>query len=202
MTTLQTAYARIPKPIRDFVAGHAEFIKFAIVGATTFVIDSGVFYTLKLTIMDTAPGRAKVIAGVIAVLASYSLNRRWSFKHRGGRARSTEAFWFFLISGIGVILSTAPLYVSRYVFDLQVPNVSLTVENITDFVSAYIIGNLLQMVFRYFTFKWFVFPEKREPAVVRHEFTDAALHDAAFTASLAEDVTDAEQGRHGEPQPQ
>ena len=39
----------------------------------------------------------------------------------------------------------APLWFSSYVLQLRVPDVSLTVENIADFISAYIIGNLLQM---------------------------------------------------------
>jgi len=43
--------------------------------------------------------------------------------------------------------------------------VSLTVENIADFVSAYIIGNLLQMAFRFWALRRWVFPDEmgREP---------------------------------------
>ncbi len=48
-------------------------------------------------------------------------------------------------------------------FGLRVPDVSLTVENIADFISAYIIGNLLQMAFRFYCFKRFVFPEETGP---------------------------------------
>ena len=43
---------------------------------------------------------------------------------------------------------------------LRVPEVSLTVENIADFVSAYIIGNLLQMAFRFWAFRRWVFPDE------------------------------------------
>ncbi len=52
-------------------------------------------------------------------------------------------------AGSGWSCRFIPLYISSYVFDLRVPEVSLTVENIADFVSAYIIGNLLQMMFRF-----------------------------------------------------
>ena len=44
-----------------FAERHHELIKFAIVGATTFVIDSAIFYTLKLTILEPKPVTAKVI---------------------------------------------------------------------------------------------------------------------------------------------
>ena len=55
-----------------------------------------------------------------------------------------------MVSGIGV-LSFMPLWVSRYVLDMRVPPVSLTVENIADFVSAFVIGNMLQMIFRFWS---------------------------------------------------
>ena len=127
--------ARLPRVIRPLAERHHELIKFAIVGATTFLIDSALFYTLKLTILAPKPVTAKVIAGIVAVIASYVLNREWSFRNRGGRERSHEALLFFAFSGVGVLLSMAPLWVSSYVLQLRVPNVSLTIENIADFLS-------------------------------------------------------------------
>ncbi|MEE2032463.1 GtrA family protein [Rhodococcus chondri] len=159
MSAVDSALNRVPQPLRGLLLRHRELVKFAIVGGTTFIIDSTIFYTLKLTVLDEKPVTAKVIAGVIAVICSYILNREWSFKNRGGRERAHEAFLFFFVSGIGVVLSFIPLYISSYVFNLRVPEVSLTVENIADFVSAYIIGNLLQMMFRFYCFRRFVFPE-------------------------------------------
>jgi len=156
--------ARLPRPIRPFAERHHELIKFAIVGATTFIIDSAIFYTLKLTILEPKPVTAKVIAGIVAVIASYVLNREWSFRNRGGRERHHEALLFFAVSGVGVLLSMAPLWFSSYVLDLRVPHVSLTVENIADFLSAYLIGNLLQMAFRFWAFRRWVFPDEFGPA--------------------------------------
>lgn len=150
---------RLPRPFRPFAERHHELIKFAIVGATTFIIDSAIFYTLKLTILEPKPVTAKVIAGIVAVIASYILNREWSFRDRGGRERHHEALLFFAFSGVGVVLSMAPLWFSSYVLGLRVPEVSLTVENVADFVSAYIIGNLLQMAFRFWAMRRWVFPD-------------------------------------------
>lgn len=152
--------ARLPRPFRPFAERHHELIKFAIVGATTFIIDSAIFYTLKLTILEPKPVTAKVISGIVAVIASYVLNREWSFRDRGGRERHHEALLFFGFSGVGVVLSMIPLWLSRYALDLQVPHVSLTVENIADFLSAYLIGNLLQMGFRFWAFRRWVFPDE------------------------------------------
>ncbi|CAN5833663.1 GtrA family protein [soil metagenome] len=160
MSFADATIARLPRPIRPFAERHHELIKFAIVGGTTFIIDSAIFYTLKLTILEPKPVTAKIIAGVVAVIASYILNREWSFRDRGGRERHHEALLFFGFSAVGVLLSMAPLYFSSYVLGLRVPNVSLTVENIADFASAYVIGNLLQMGFRFWAFKRWVFPDE------------------------------------------
>ena len=181
--------ARLPRPIRPYFERHHELIKFAIVGATTFVIDTSVFYTLKLTVLEPKPVTAKVIAGIVAVIASYILNREWSFRDRGGRERHHEALLFFGFSGVGVLLSMAPLWFSSYVLMLRVPEVSLTVENIADFISAYIIGNLLQMAFRFWAFRRWVFPDEfgRNPDKAIESLTAGGLaevledqHDAAL----------------------
>jgi putative flippase GtrA len=172
--------ARLPGPLRPYAERHHELIKFAIVGATTFVIDSSIFYTLKLTILEPKPVTAKVIAGIVAVIASYILNREWSFRDRGGRERHHEALLFFAFSGVGVLLSMAPLWVSSYVLDLRVPSVSLTAENIADFVSAYVIGNLLQMAFRFWAFRRWVFPDQAARSA------DSALESAFTAGGIAE----------------
>ncbi|ORB67035.1 GtrA family protein [Mycolicibacterium tusciae] len=184
MSFTDATIARLPRPIRPYFERHHELIKFAIVGATTFVIDSTVFFTLKLTVLEPKPVTAKIIAGVVAVIASYILNREWSFRDRGGRERHHEALMFFAFSGVGVLLSMAPLWFSSYVLMLRVPEVSLTVENISDFVAAYVIGNLLQMAFRFWAFRRFVFPDEfgRNP--------DKALEATLTGGGIAEAVED------------
>ncbi|ORB02727.1 hypothetical protein BST33_05915 [Mycolicibacter minnesotensis] len=180
--------ARLPRVIRPLAERHHELIKFAIVGATTFVIDSALFYTLKLTILSPKPVTAKVISGIVAVIASYILNREWSFKARGGRERHHEALLFFGVSGVGVLLSMAPLWFSSYVLGLRVPMVSLTVENLSDFVSAYIVGNLLQMAFRFWAFRRWVFPDEFARS------TATALDATLETGALAEAIEDVLEG--------
>jgi putative flippase GtrA len=176
--------ARLPRVMQPLAERHHELIKFAIVGATTFLIDSVLFYTLKLTILEPKPVTAKIISGIVAVIASYILNREWSFRERGGRERHHEALLFFGISGVGVTMSMAPLWFSSYVLQLRVPDVSLTVENISDFVAAYILGNLMQMAFRFWAFRRWVFPDEfgRSP--------DRAISATLEDGALAEAIED------------
>lgn len=86
--------ARLPGVVQPYAQRHHELIKFSIVGGTTFIIDTAIFYTLKLTVLEPKPVTAKVIAGIVAVIASYVLNREWSFRDRGGRERHHEALLF------------------------------------------------------------------------------------------------------------
>jgi putative flippase GtrA len=78
----------------------------------------------------------------------------------------------------------APLWISSYVLQLRVPTVSLTVENIADFISAYIIGNLMQMAFRFWAFRRWVFPNK----FGRNQ--DQALESALTAGGFAEVLED------------
>lgn len=190
MSFADATIARLPRPIRPFAERHHELIKFAIVGATTFIIDSAIFYTLKLTILEPKPVTAKIIAGIVAVIASYILNREWSFRDRGGRERHHEALLFFGISGVGVLLSMAPLWVSSYMLGLRVPNVSLTMENLADFVSAYVIGNLLQMAFRFWAIRRWVFPDKI------NRDSELALESALTGGGFVEAIEDEYEARH------
>ena len=187
MSFADATIARLPQAVRPYAERHHELIKFAIVGGTTFVIDSAIFYTLKLTILEPKPVTAKVIAGIVAVIASYILNREWSFRDRGGRERHHEALLFFAVSGVGVLLSMAPLWISSYVLQLRVPMVSLTAENIADFISAYIIGNLLQMAFRFWAFRRWVFPDELGRS------QDHALESALTAGGIAEVFEDVEE---------
>jgi putative flippase GtrA len=159
MAFVETVLARIPEPVRKIVLKHRELLRFAVVGAICFVTTTAVNYALKLTILNAHPVTALAVAVIIATIVSYVLNREWSFHTRGGRERHHEAALFFLISGIGVGLNALPLYVSRYFLHLTVPNVSLLTQEVADFASGMILGTMIAMVFRWWAFKKWVFPE-------------------------------------------
>jgi putative flippase GtrA len=167
VSIVETVLARVPEPMRLVLLKHRELLKFAIVGGTTFVIDNGIWYFLKLTILASKPITAKAIAVIIAVVVSYVLNREWSFRTRGGRERHHEAALFFLISGGGVVINLIPPFFSRYILDLEVPYVDRWVQEIADFVSGSVIGMLLATFFRFWGFRRWAFPEANaRPRVV------------------------------------
>ncbi|WP_236795988.1 GtrA family protein [Amycolatopsis sp. GM8] len=158
----------LPTPVRDLLIKHRELLKFAVVGGACFVLTNVVNYTLKLTILRGNPVTALILAVLVATIASYVLSREWSFRTRGGRERQHEAALFFVISGIAVGLNSLPLAISRYVLDLQTPHVGLLTQEIADYFSGMILGTLVAMVFRWWAFKKWVFPEAgARPRVVR-----------------------------------
>ncbi|GAA2963995.1 GtrA family protein [Actinokineospora diospyrosa] len=159
MAFVDTLLTRLPKPVRSLLIKHRELLKFAVVGGVCFIVTNAINYALKLTVLNRNPVTALIVAVIIATIVSYILNREWSFRHRGGRERPHEAALFFLISGIGVGLNALPLWVSRYLFDLAVPHVSLLTQEIADFGFGIILGTLVAMVFRWWAFKKWVFPE-------------------------------------------
>ncbi len=135
-----------------------EFVKFALVGAGTWIVDTLVFLILKSTLLEAKPVTAKIIAVLVATLLSYVLNREWSFRMRGGRHRVPEAGLFFFVSAVAVGVYSAPLWVSRYLLDLRTPEVSLLTQNVADFLAGQVIGVLLGMIFRWWALRRFVFP--------------------------------------------
>ncbi|NLG47646.1 GtrA family protein [Gordonia sp. (in: high G+C Gram-positive bacteria)] len=160
MPTIDGVVNSLPQPVRRLVLKHSEFIKFAIVGGTTFVVDTAVYFLLAFTILDTKPVIARVISGGVAVVLSYILNREWAFKNRGGRERSHEAALFFIISGIGVLLASGPLWLGNNVFHMR-ENIAGLELAIVDFMLGMIIGNLLGMGFRFWALRRFAFPDEQ-----------------------------------------
>jgi len=187
---VDAAIARLPRRLQELAVTHHELAKFTLVGGTTFIVDTVAFYGLKSSVLEAKPVTAKVIAVLVATILSYVLNREWSFKSRGGREAHHEAALFFAISGVGMAINAAPLWVSSYVFDLRVPNVSSFEENVADFISAQIIGTLLAMAFRWWAFRKFVFLEVDvgEAAVTAAE--------AAVPEPIADELAEEELG-HG-----
>ncbi len=190
---------RLPRPIRNVMLRHRELLKFAFVGGTTFVIDTVIFVGLKNTVLTDKPIVSKFIATLIATIVSYVLNREWSFKTRGGRAGHHEAFLFFLISGIGIGVTEAPLGFSRYILGLHTPEVSRLVQEFADFFSAQIVGTLLAMAFRWWAFRKFVFPHADARVRIREDQIDITaaelLGDVWPVIDEADDMADSDKLR-------
>lgn len=160
MVGLNAMLGFLPRPLRSLLIKHRELLKFATVGGICFVVTNVVTYGAKLTVLTGRPITALAIGVLVATVVSYVLNREWSFRTRGGRERHHEAALFFVISGIAAGLNEVPLALSHYLLGLRTPYVGLLTQEIADYVSGIILGTLVAMVFRWWAFKKWVFPQE------------------------------------------
>ena len=151
----------LPAPVRERLLKHRETLKFLVVGGTCFVVAVAINYALKLTILGEKPVTAFTIANIVATVLSYVLNREWAFRARGGRERRHEAALFFAVNAVAVGLNEVPLLISRYVFDLRMPDVSRLVQEISDFGAGIVAGTLIAMTFRLWAYRKWVFPRSK-----------------------------------------
>ena len=137
-------------------------LRFLVVGGIGFVITMVINYGLKIFVIPQHPVTALAVGIIVATVVSYWMNKKWSFDDRGDRHTGQEMLLFVVVSVIGVGINSAPLYLSRYGFGLEVPNVSFATQEVADFVSGPIIGTLLAMVFRYWAMNKWVFPKRAD----------------------------------------
>ncbi|WP_216902279.1 GtrA family protein [Nocardia alni] len=156
---MQTALDRVPERYLTTLHQHTELMKFAVVGAITWFVDTGIVYSLKLTVLQDKPLTARAIGVLIATIASYILNREWSFSARGGRQRAHEAALFFGVSALSVGVTLIPQAIALYLFHIRVPHVTPTTQALSNFITGQILGVLLAMAFRYWALRRFVFPD-------------------------------------------
>jgi putative flippase GtrA len=134
-----------------------EAVKFAVIGGLNVIVNAGVFNLLLVfAIFADAQLKAKVIATCVAVVSSYFMNRHWTYKDRDKSAAHREFVLFVVFNGAGMAIELAVLGITKYWFGLT----SLLALNV-----AVIIGLALGTVFRFFTYRTFVFTLVAEPAL-------------------------------------
>jgi len=169
---------------------YRQFAKFLVVGGTTWIIDTGLFFLLKHTVLPEKILTSKIIAVLVAMIVNYVLNREWSFRDRGGRERHHEALLFFALNGLGILINLIPLWVSHYVLNFNAEHHSAFFETVADFLSGSILGTIFAMAFRYWAYKKWVFPElvaEAEPGDPAREEDDFSFNVPPVRHEVAEE---------------
>ena len=130
----------------------AEVAKFGTVGAVAYVVDVGVFNLLRaedFSPISHKPITAKIISSIVATLVAYAGNRYWAFAHRAvGRHRQSLSL-FFLFNAVGMAIAALCLGFTHYVLGLT----SAAMDNL----SANIIGTGLGTLFRFWSYRRYIF---------------------------------------------
>lgn len=132
-----------------------EGIKFLAVGGVGYVVDVGLFNLLRYAggegPLYGKPLTAKVISAVIATLVTYTGNRLWTFRHRARSGVAREYAVFFLLNGVGLLIALSCLAISHYVLGLT--------SALADNISANVVGLVLGTLFRFWSYRRWVFRE-------------------------------------------
>lgn len=144
-----------------------EVAKFGVVGAFNYVLDVGLFNVLVLGPLDHRPLTAKTISTVVAVTSSYFMNRHWTFSHRVSSGHPREFAIFVLLSAVGLGITLGCLGFSEYVLDQH----SLLARN----VAGNVVGVAVAMVFRFWSFKRWVFLAPESDEERSHDAAEAAV---------------------------
>jgi putative flippase GtrA len=138
-----------------------EAAKFATVGGIGFVVDLAIFNALLfwgddgIGPLHDSPLWAKTIAVVGATSVTYTGNRLWTFRHRARTGLAREYTLFFVLNGVGLGIALACLGFSRYVLGLSGP--------LADNIAANVVGLLLGTLFRFWSYRTWVFPAHAQP---------------------------------------
>lgn len=139
-----------------------ELSKFATVGGFAFLVDFALFNYLSSG-RGMPPLAAKTISTVIAATVAFLGNRFWTWRHRQRSNPAREYALFFFFNGVGLGIAVACLAISRYGLGAIWPAVFQT--PLADNIASFIVGTGLGTLFRFWSYRRFVFVEAGTPPV-------------------------------------
>jgi putative flippase GtrA len=129
-----------------------EGLKFGTVGALNLVVNFAVFNALIFTVFPTGQLKANVIATLVALTVSFFMNRHWTYRDRPKSAVRREYMLFFLFNGVGLAIELGVLGLTKY---------GLGLETVLAINAAKVVGTVLGTVFRFWSYRTFVFKPER-----------------------------------------
>lgn len=125
----------------------AELVKFGAVGAIAAVVDLGGAGFLENNHL-TGPLTSKAISTAVATVVSYLGNRFWTFKDRDNHAPLRAWTVFIVLNLVGLAIAEAVIGITYY---------GLGFHDSLAYNVAQVLGTGLAMVFRYWSYKKWVF---------------------------------------------
>jgi putative flippase GtrA len=161
-----------------------EALKFGLVGALNTVVNFVVFNALILSIFRDGQLKANVVATLVALTASFFMNRHWTYRDRPKSAVRREYVLFFFFNGVGLGIELGVLGLTKY---------GLGMDSVMAINAAKLVGVVIGTVFRFWSYRTFVF--KPERIVV----ATAPQHTPTDPGTVEEPTFGAPQGTPGRP---
>jgi putative flippase GtrA len=124
-----------------------ELAKFGVVGLTGAIIDLGGADYLHVH-LGLEPMLSKALSITAATIVTYLGSRFWTFRHRVNQALLREGVLFVMLNVVGLIIAEIVIAITTYGLDLK----SELAYN-----AASVAGTGLGTIFRYFSYKKWVF---------------------------------------------
>ena len=128
-----------------------EIAKFGIVGGINFGVDVILFNVLNESVLDNKPLTSKAISTTVAAISSYFMNRHWTWRDRDRTSLARELPLFLLLSAVGLGIALGCLGISHYGLGYT--------GTLADNISANGFGLVLGMLWRFWSFKRWVFTD-------------------------------------------
>ncbi|MBV9446718.1 MAG: GtrA family protein [Streptosporangiaceae bacterium] len=132
---------------RRFVALIPELARFGVIGGIGAVIDLGGAAYLHLD-MGIGPMVAKGLSITAATVFTYLGSRFWTFRHRVNQAVLRETVLFAILNVVGLLIAEAVIAFTHY---------GLGAKSALAYNLASVAGTGLGTIFRYFSYKKWVF---------------------------------------------
>ena len=149
-STRDSVWTRSSQRLKSLVR---EAAKFGVVGLVALVVDVGMFNLLLYSSwrpLYDKPLTAKATAVILATIVAYAGNRIWTFKDRASLPVGRGYVLFFGLNAVAMLIAMACLAISHYVLGLTGP--------VADNISANVVGLVLGTLFRFWSYRRFVFP--------------------------------------------
>lgn len=160
-----------------------EVGKFGTVGAVSFTIDLAIFNVLLQSDVETLV--AKTISTVIATTVAFTGNRFWTWRHRAHSHMARQYTMFFVLNAIGLGIGLSCLAISHYGLGQIWPALQTP---LADNISGQLIGTAMGTMFRFWSYRRFVFRATPDPDPV--DTGRRAEHHAATVATPPSPIRD------------
>lgn len=154
-----------------------ELSKFGTVGGIAFAIDLTIFNVLLQ--LGSESLLAKTISTVVATTVAFIGNRFWTWRHREHRHMARQYTMFFLLNAIGLGIGLTCLAISHYGLGQLWPEFQTP---LADNISGQLVGTAVGTLFRFWSYRRFVFGEQVVPDPVSTGLPAEAPERASTTA--------------------
>lgn len=175
---MATTAAPSPTLVQKLRGLTGEAVKFAVVGLSGVVVNFVVFWVC-INGLHLASLRSNIAATLIAIATNYLGYRYWLYRDRDAASRKREITLFLVFSGIGMLIETGVLGTSVYLLGL---------DSHFEQLGAKLVGLALGTVFRFVSYRTWVFKAMPEAAPQAPHATGSELAAQAELMLAAEEI--------------